>query len=236
MPDFRTDAAAARSGAYGKSSLTGPPLSAGISCCVFKRADVASLRTRIKVVAVLSAIFGIGGVLAGGVLGGLMKYHVLGESTPTVVIAAVCSVGGILTLFVPTYFERWIVRSRLSQSSRRIESGDEPGESHVSVEEATSYGRLKLLAEDVGLLTIHPDFRCARINGLTCEYQIFGKDVVELSLHANGKTVLIGYRIGETQLNLAIVPRSLKAELQRQTTGSSSGLYERIVAALQIPD
>ena len=57
-------------------------------------------------------------------------------------------------------------------------------------------------------------------------------DVVGLSLHSNGKSVLLSYTVGEERLDLAIEPRSVLAELKRQTLGSSRSLFAKMQAAL----
>jgi hypothetical protein len=128
------------------------------------------------------------------------------------------------------------VRRYLSQHTGGITSGSQSEGIHIAVEEASTYGSLKILAEDVGLMYIHPDAHYVRIDGLSYEYVIRSQDVVELSLHANRKTVLISYMIGEERLDLAILPRSIRAELKRQTMGSSRTLFDAMQIALDVPN
>jgi hypothetical protein len=70
------------------------------------------------------------------------------------------------------------------------------------------------------------------MDGLSYEYVIHSKDVVDLSLHSNEKSVLLSYMVGEERLDLAIAPRSVRAELKRQTLGSSRSLFEKMQDAL----
>jgi hypothetical protein len=135
-------------------------------------------------------------------------------------------------MFLPVFVERWIVRSHLAPRNDVFEADSRPEGIHVAIEYARTYGSMKLLAEDVGLMFLHPNARYVRIDGLSYEYVIQGEDVMDLRLHANGKTVLLSYAIGEAPLELAILPRSLRAELARQTVGSSRSLFQKVHDAL----
>jgi hypothetical protein len=204
----------------------------GNSYCLHRRPDFSRFRTRIKIVAVTAAIIGIGGLLAGGLIVKLLD----AQNHPRLLaLALCCSVGGVATMFFPTFFERRIVRQHLSTQAGNLGSGSALDGFHVSLEYAPTYGAPKILAEDVGLLYLHPEAHYIRIDGLSYEYVIQGKDVVSLVLHRNRKSVLLAYKIGQEQLEIAIVPRSVRAELKRQTMGSSRTLFAGIQFALDTP-
>lgn len=235
LTDFRSRAVAA-SEAIQRHLPTGvSPERGGISCCQARQPSLSRFRTPIKISAVVSAILGLSAVALGGAVGFLLERHIFGGRPGLVAIASCSSIGGILILFFPTFFERRIVRQHLSQRSGSFGSGTKLEGIHVSLEYAPTYGTLKILAEDVGLLYVHPEAHYVKIDGLSYEYIIQSKDVVRLSLHSNRKSVLLSYAVGAERLDLAIVPRSLRAELKRQTLGESQSLFAMIQEALK-PD
>jgi hypothetical protein len=231
--DFRSHAVAAseamRRTLLGRSS----PENSGISYCLERQPSLSRLRTPIKVTAVVCAVLGLSGVAIGGIIGFFLKRHIIADNPSLLAIALCCSVGGILLMFLPTFVERRIVRQHLTRRDDCLGSGSELEAIHVSLEHAPTYGSMKILAEDVGLIYIHPESRYVKIDGLSYEYLIRSKDVVSLSLHSNGKSVLLSYMVGEERLDLAVVPRSLRAELKRQTIGSSPGFFVKMQEALE---
>jgi hypothetical protein len=232
LKDFRSRAVAA-SEALRRNLPNGvSPEKAGISYCVARQPTLAPLRTPIKATAVACAILGLSGVAAGAIIAVLLRRHTPAESPGLLATALCCSVGGILLMLLPVFVARWIVRSHLAPRDEVFEADSRDEGIHVALEYAPTYGSMKLLAEDVGLMFIHPNARYVRIDGLSYEYVIQSKDVMDLTLHANGKTVLLSYAIGEEQLELAILPRSLRAELERQTVGSSRSLFQKVHDAL----
>jgi hypothetical protein len=207
----------------------------GISYCLVRQPSLTRLLAPIKVTVVASGVLGLAGVATGVVIGLLLMSHVLAVSAGLIAIAICGFVGGILRMFVPTFVERWIVCHYLCQRDDDYGSGSQIKGIHVSLEYAPTYHSLKLLAEDMGLVYIHPEDHYVKMDGLSYEYVIQSKDVVDLSLHSNHKTVLLSYRVGEELLELAIVPRSILAELERQTLGSSRSLFLKMQDALK-PD
>ena len=226
--DFRGDAIAESLALLGQSA----PEEIGISCCVPRGADGSSVRRRVKIVTVLSLVLLIAGVGFGGVVGFLMREHWMEENMPFLVFALACSVAGISMGLVPTVWERRVVRRFLREHVGDVWSDPGRRPIQVSLEEAQTYGRPKILAEDIGVLMCHPEATCVVLEGVSCKYVIYGKDVVSLRLHDNSKTVLVKYRIGQTALDVAIVPRSVGAEIKRQAQGGSFGLFDQMRQAL----
>jgi len=193
------------------------------------------LRKPIEVTVVLCAIFGIAGLVIGGVIGFLMKEQVIPQDSGLLGAALCCSGGGIFVMLLPTFVERRLVRHNLSRRDEDYASGFGPTGIHISLEDPRTDSPLKLLAEDVGLLYIHPEAHYLKIDGLSYEYVIRSKDVIALSLHPNRKNVFLSYWTGNEQLSLVVKPRSIWAEVKRQRLGSSRGLFQKIKEALLNP-
>jgi len=232
LMDFRSRAVA-ESEAIRRRLRNGLSLDkSGVSYCVERQPSLSRLRAPIKIIAIACLVLCISGVATGGIIALLSKRHRVADDPSLLAIAACCSVGGILLAFVPTFVERRIVHRHLCQRDDDFGSGCEVQGIHVALEHAPTYGSIKILAEDVGLIYIHPEAHYVKMDGLSYEYVIHSKDVVELSLHSNEKSVLVSYMVGEERLDLAIAPRSVRAELKRQTLGSSRSLFEKMQDAL----
>jgi hypothetical protein len=234
--DFRSHAVAA-SEALRRNLPSGlSPEKSGFSYCLERRPSLSRLRTPLKFTAVASLIVGISGVAGGGVIGLLFIKHIIADSPMLLVVALCCSVGGILSMLLPTIVEGRVAYRHLSQRNEKFGLGSPVEGLHVDVENAITYDTMKAVADDVGLIYVYPDSQYVKIAGLSYEYVILRKDVAGLSLHSNGKDVLLSYTVGEERLNLVIVPRSLWAELKRQTLGTSRSFFANIQDALELPD
>jgi hypothetical protein len=230
--DFRARAVAA-SEAMLRSLPTGlSPEKSGISYCLVKEPNYSHLRTPIKATVLVCAVLGLSGLVLGGVICLLLTGNIVADNSSLLAIALCCSAGGILLMFLPVFVERHIVRTNLCRSDD-FGSGFDPAGIHISLENAATESSMKILAEDVGLIYIHPEAHFVKIDGLSYEYVIHSQDVVDLSLHRNLKNVLLSYRIGEERLDLVVKPRSLLAELKRQKLGSSRDFFEKIEGALR---
>jgi hypothetical protein len=230
LTDFRSRAVAESERTQRSRPGGLPPERSGLSACLEREPSLAKFRSAIKASAVGSAILALTGLAASGIILCLEKARVLPDDPHVLTIAARCCFGSMLFMLVPMWVERWIVRRHLS--SREAVSDAERGGIHVALEYAPTCGAMKILAEDVGLIFLHPGAQYIKISGLSYDYVIQGKDLASLALHPNGKTVLLSYTIGNERLDLAIVPRSLLAEFKRQTLGSSRNLFESIEEAL----
>ena len=233
LTDFRSRAVAASEMMRRNQPSGLSPAKGGVSSCLVRQPDLSRLRAPIKVCAVASPILSLIGVACGGIFFLLMKGTRPADDPTVFAMAVCCTVGGVLSMFLSTYVERLIVRQHLSQREEDSGSGSERKGIHVSLEYAPTYGAMKILAEDVGLLYIHPEAHYVRMNGLSYDYVIQSKDVVRLSLHSNRKSVLLSYTVGDERLDLAIVPRSVRAEFKRQMFGSSRSLFVKIQDALE---
>ncbi|HEV3304567.1 MAG TPA: hypothetical protein VG055_33260 [Planctomycetaceae bacterium] len=227
--DFRARAVA-ESKAMLRSLPTGlSPEKSGISYCLVKEPSYSHLRTPIKATALVCAVLGLSGLVLGGVT---CLVSIAAETPSLLAIALCCWVGGTMLMFLPVFVERHLVRTNLCRRDD-FGAGFDPAGIHISVENAATERSLKILAEDVGLIYMHPEADYVKIDGLSYEYVVHSQDVVDLSLHRNLKNVLLSYRIGEERLDLVVKPRSLLAELKRQRLGSSRDFFEKIQGALR---
>lgn len=236
--DFRSQAAAA-SEVLRRSLPSGmSPSEGGISCCFQRAPDHSGLRTPIKIVAVACAILGLGGLFAAAVMMLIsfiqFRRFLSWDDNPVLWFSTVCcGCGALPAMFFPTYFERFIVNTYLRP--RGADSGSDLNADgiHVAVENALTCQTMKVLAEDVGYIYVYPRANLVRIEGLSYEYVIQGKDLLNLAIRPSSKFVLLSYAIGDERLDLAIAPRSLRAERKRQLLGSNHNLYNQIADALK---
>lgn len=233
LTDFRSRAVAVsemmrRSLSNGLSSENN-----GVSSCVLRQPSLSHLRAPIKVTVVVSAVLAFLALFGIASIKIFLKGNLPADKSNVQDIAFCCVVGAMLLMFLPTYFERRIVRHHLSQHAEESSSGSHPEGIHVALENALTSGSMKILAEDVGLVYIHPEAHYLEISGLCYDYVIQSRDVINLSLHSNGKSVLLSYMIGNERLDFVIIPRGLLAELKRQTLGSSRSLFSQIQNALE---
>jgi hypothetical protein len=211
----------------------------GVSCCLVRQPDLSRLRTPIKVITVAALVVGLSGLATGTIIVLLLKGSMAADKSSVPAIAFSCgTIVWILSMFLPTFIEGRIVRHHLPQREEDSTAGSDHKGIHVALEHAPTYGAIKILPEDVGLIYIHPEACYVRISGLSYDYIIQSKDVAGLSLHSNGKSVLLSYKVGKERLDLVIVPRSLLAALKhqalgkRQALGSSQSLFAKIQQAL----
>jgi hypothetical protein len=208
----------------------------GISYCLVQQSGLSQFRALIKVSIVACIVLALSGIAGSGIIGFMtlfLREQRLANNLSLLALAAGCMVGGILSLFLPVFVERSIVRLKLPRRQEDSDPGHAPNGIHVALENAVTHDAMKFLAEDVGLIYIFPEARYVRIDGLSYEYRIQAQDVVELALHWKGKGVLLSYMIGTERLDLLIVPRSVMAEFERQAVGSSPGLLVKMKQALQ---
>jgi hypothetical protein len=226
--DFRSRAVAVSEAVRRELASEPPPEKCGISYCLEREPSLSRLRVPIQVSAIvclLLALAAYGGALFFGFL--TFANPVVGP--PGLLAAVACFGAATLMMCLPTYVERLIVRCHLPRGDERPRRQG----IHAALEDARTCSSLKLLAEDVGLIYMHPEDRYVKFAGLSYEYVIQGRDVVALSLRPNRKSVLISYMVGEEQLDLVIVPRGIRAELKRKMSGSSLSLFNRMLDALE---
>ena len=210
------------------------PVEAGISYCVRSPVDASALIRMLKAL----AIGGVFVILAG--FGGtaifiyLAQQHLL-PVLPAYIGAACCGAIGYLFCFLPTMMEGRLSRKYLQKNLGNFWADKTLTPDFVSIENAHTYNQLKALAEDTGYLLIHPEAHCLEVEAISCRYLIYAADVLDLSLHANGKTILVSYKAAGERLDLAIIPRSIVGEVKHQTLGSGRDRFHRVQQALTLP-
>jgi len=229
--DFRAAAAAESAALVG----TSPAGQVTTSCCIPRDADGSALRRRIEVFTIFACIVAIAGVILGGLVGFAMKYGWMAEDLRILGIALACSVGGILVGLAPTWMQEGVVRRHLTKHVGELWGDPLHSPLHVALEDARTYDRFKVLAEDIGVLLCYPESNCIAVEGVSYRYVIYAKDLLDMKLHPNGRAVLLAYQIGRETLNVAIIRRSVRAELKRQLSGGTA-LFDEIKMALAQAD
>jgi hypothetical protein len=156
--DFRARASAA------SELLLRPPPSylsrneCHISYCLVRRPDLSQFRTLIKVSIVACIVLALSGIAGAGIIGliGFMSLFLgqqrFANNLGLFTLLVACIVGGVLSLFLPVFVERMIVRLKLPRRQEDSDPGHEPNGIHVALENAVTHDAMKFLAEDVGLL------------------------------------------------------------------------------------
>lgn len=83
----------------------------------------------------------------------------------------------------------------------------------VALEDANTCTRLKMYPEDAGLLILDPGNRRIVIEGLSHRYVIHHKDVVELRTGPWAIDLIIGFRVGDATLRIAVTRLSALKQL-----------------------
>jgi len=235
--DFRCYAAAASAQAlqaFGPAATASPP-EAGISYCIPSPVDASGLIRSLKVTAIVSTVLFLGGFILAAALT-IYSQSQKSPHTNLLLIAGMgCFVMALFSAFMPTTLEG--IRT---QKHLRGHVGDFWADSTlmprvVGIEDAETYNKLKVLADDIAVAILRPESGCLQIEGIRYRYLIYASDVTSLSLHENKRTVLLSYNIGAEHLSLAIIPRGLVPEFKRQALGVNPGLLEAIQRSLKMP-
>ena len=102
---------------------------------------------------------------------------------------------------------------------------------HVALEDARTYDRFKVLAEDIGVLLCYPELSCIAVEGVSYRYVIYAKDMLDMKLHPNGRAVLLAYQIGRETLERGDYSAERACGIKRQLSGSTA-LFDEIKGAL----
>lgn len=201
-----------------------------MSQCTRSDVDPGILRMALKSVALLCAAFALCSAVSGVPL---LAVAVTNVHRDLFLAAVFLMVGAAMSFLAPSLIERVLVRHHLRGRLANHWSDANVAKTFVSVENAETYNKFKLLAEDVGVLLCRTESGFVTLEGIGFRYFVLTGDVVELSLHPNGRAVLLTYKIGATILRLAIVPRGIVMERKRQQMGGiNRELIELMTGAL----
>jgi len=109
----------------------------------------------------------------------------------------------------------------------------------VSIENALTFSKMKVVPEDLALLWIDPQLHCVRLEGLSHRYIIYATDVVSLSVRRGPaqSTTSVTYRIGPTELSLTLSEiQGNVLEIYKQSFGLASRMHPKLVEALTAPE
>jgi hypothetical protein len=92
----------------------------------------------------------------------------------------------------------------------------------VSVEEAVSFHKFKLVPEDAAFVAFDPPARTVIVEGIRHRYWIRGDDVLSVGQLPGGASTAtaIAFQVGDAQLAIALQSNSLWHELKKQTLGA----------------
>jgi len=168
-------------------------------------------------------VLGFALLIGGALLGSTAERAGPGAgNTGLMVVAVCCSVGGIITFFVPSKFHRqivsWLIGARARELAERS-GGTDIMAAELSDSDRTKMAKLSIDGDD-HVLIFFDDKNCRLlIEGVGARYQIRAADVRMLApfTFKNYLGVEIAYQIDpHTQLQIAIARVSILLELVRQ--------------------
>lgn len=165
-------------------------------------------------------ILGFVGLFGGMVLGGMAEKQ-QGNAFAVLLTAAVCSsMGGLSLFFMPLVFDRQLVRWLIGERARWMMNRARTN--RVMAAEVThadlSAMKISITGDDFALILFDDVNRRVLMEGIGARYIIQAVDVESIApfLYKNYLGAEIVYRIGETELKLAIARTSLLSETIRQ--------------------
>ncbi len=171
-------------------------------------------------------VAGVGGLVAGGVLAGVSQHisESLDALEPFVIaVALICSVGGMGLLITSSHVSRNFSRRRIGERYDAVWALGSPLKPlGVSVEDASTFQKFKLVPEDAAWIGFDLARRMLLIEGIRYRYVVHAKDLVNIELLAapTATAVAITYRVGPAVLRIALQHESIRHELRKQLIGS----------------
>jgi hypothetical protein len=240
MADFREPAVKASEALLDQLQATSPAhppeaLDAGISVCMPAPGDDARVRVTLKRFALVTSLFMFGGIVAGGVVAGFAS-----DAQPSTRIVRLAYAAGIAGIGVLAWIgfavgEPLILKRYLMPRIGGPEAWRALSPFFVRIEEAATYNRFKMMAEDLGILIPIAERRCVQIEGLSHRYLIQATDVIELRRITGTKSdvVVLSYRIGPEILSLAVIAMTAIASAKKQFSAEfGSGAKSPTLATL----
>lgn len=223
LADFR-DEAAASSVRLVAESFGRRPEDLGESLClpVENPADLRGIKWSL----LLRLVFGVGGIAVGGILAlALQKMPEWKEQFEALILSvAMCfSIGGIGLLLTAATVGRSFSRRRIGDRYDALWAlGSAIKPLGVSVEDASTFEKMKLVPEDLAWIGFDRSRRMLLIEGIRYRYLIHSEDVLDIEQVAGATTtgIAISYLIDTTTLKIALQYDSVKHELRRQTIGA----------------
>lgn len=238
--DFRSEAVEASKQvlAAKRIRLDEPDLTkAQTSVCVPAAGDPQALRRTVIVRSMLLLVLGFGGLTAGAVIAKfVVKLDSPGSKqiSPMLIVAMCCSICGIASMCSAVWVQKQTVRRYLERIGA-IRQTVSPSEMiFVSIEDAHSYQKPKLVPEDVAALHLDAERRMISAEGFSHRYVIRAQDVLAAQL-ANTRAsqgVRLDVAIGDTDTVLSLVMEysSIKMNLKKQFL---PGSRTRLAAVLE---
>ncbi|MEX2114700.1 MAG: hypothetical protein WD845_16025 [Pirellulales bacterium] len=206
---------------------------AGGSLCLPTGVDPAYLRRYGRWV-LMRFLVGMAGIAGGAFMG--MAFGRRDHAGIWVALAAGASIGGIAVLLSNNFFMGRFTRRHLGQRFDELLALPHDGRPKlVSIENAHSFSKLKIVPEDMGYLVLDASTRTLTIEGVMHRYVIRGEDVLEIEQQRGGNTTAttVTYAVGRAELSIALTQASIGHEVKKQTIGAKRDpLLESLQAAL----
>jgi hypothetical protein len=183
------------------------PLQVGVSYCLPAPTNVRMLRTLIKAYVLIGlfsflALFAIAGVM---IFAGERWFGK--DSSLPLAIGLPCGFVGWVMMFALQYGERALAKRALRKRLPEIWADPTQRPRIVRLENARTYNRPKIIADDFAGLLFHRESQCVQMEGLMHRYLIYAGDVVALHIVRAGfnEAVTVSYRAGGVQLDLTLI-------------------------------
>lgn len=195
---------------------------AQMSVCVPAAGDPQALRRTVIVRLLLLLVLGFSGLIAGAVIAKfVVKLDDAGSKqiSPMLIVAVCCTICGIASMCSAVWVQKQTVRRYLERVGA-IRPTLSPAELiFVSIEDAQSYQKPKLVPEDVAALHLDSERRMISAEGFSHRYVVCAQDVLaaKLANTRGSQGVRLDIAIGgtDTVLSLVIEYSSLKMNLKR---------------------
>jgi hypothetical protein len=166
-------------------------------------------------------IVGMLGIVGGGAAAAFLERH---DQPPVAIgLGLGASMGGIALLLSNNFFMGRFARRHLGQRyDELLALPRDGGVKLISIEDAHSFSKFKLVPEDIGFLILDIEARTLTVEGVVYRYVVHGEDVLDVKQHRGGNSTAttVTYAIGRAELSIALQQTSLRHEFKKQTIGA----------------
>jgi MFS family permease len=194
---------------------------AGISYCLRREQSAQALRRILQVQTLMMT--GLGFLLGIAAVAAFVVGQTPWRFSGITLIGAGCAILGIGHLAIAAVLEP---RTTALLLRRRLKDAW-PGDGRMlRLENAATYNKLKIIADDGGVVVAHPQSGCVQIEGLSHRYLIYAADITELTIlrREAPEAFNLTYLAGGEPLQLTIIPwqNGLYAEFTAMRAGSNA--------------
>lgn len=136
------------------------------------------------------------------------------------VVGIAAAVVGLSLLLSQSFFQARFMRAQIGDRYENLAAMAHEGKMlNVSIEDAATFHRLKIMPDDCGPLALEPPGGRLVIEGVQCRYFIRGEDIVNVQEILGGHVVApaITYLVGNARLSLSVQCVGIVNELRQQS-------------------